>query len=137
MKQNSKSLAEMRGVTDAKLKETLESDGVYIMGKVVPPRDCNSYDQSVWVSMEVRHTVGNLKNMPNADMITLQVPPEDLRPMIDPSFYDTTTTGGGAASNNLNRYKSKKRKSTASATPEEEKNQDDIVISQFIYSHRH
>lgn len=128
----------MRGVTDAKLKETLESDSVYIMGKVVPPRDCNSYDQSVWVSMEVRHTVGNLKNMSNADMITLQVPPEDLRPMIDPSFYESGGGGGGgAASNNLNRYKSKKRRNTASETPEEEKNEDDIVISRFIYSHRH
>lgn len=43
-----------RGLTEAQIREILKADRVYIMAKVVPPRDCDSYDQSVWVSIEVR-----------------------------------------------------------------------------------
>jgi hypothetical protein len=42
-----------RGMTETQLREVLKADRVYIMAKVVPPRDCDSYDQSVWVSIEV------------------------------------------------------------------------------------
>ena len=72
---------------EGSLQREMKRDMVFVMGKIVPPRGCNEYDVGVWVSIEVRHTVGNLKNMPYADMITLKVPPEDLRPMVDSGDY--------------------------------------------------
>ena len=54
--------------------QKLKSSNVHVMAKIAPPRDCDSYErEKVWVSIEVRHTVGNLKNMSNADMITMLV----------------------------------------------------------------
>lgn len=138
------------GTTDAQAREILKRDSVYVMGKIVPPRDCDSYDQSIWVSIEVRHLVGNLKNMPNADMITLQVPPEDLRPMIDPAAYEDPRGCAGRASAHKYTLKSrnagqggKKRKvenaadsdvGDEAAKPDEVA--DTLVISRFIFATR-
>ena len=47
-------------VCEKELQASLEKDKVYVMGKIVPPRDCDAYDKTVWVSMEVRlNTMSN------------------------------------------------------------------------------
>lgn len=116
-----------RSTPDEMLVKNLERDKVYIMGKIVPPRECDSFEQVVWVSMEVRHTVGNLKNMPNADMITMKVPPEDLMPMVDTSGYSMELNG--VSSKKYSRKRNSKRKNGG-----EDEVVDQIVINRFIFA---
>jgi len=62
------------------LERQFRRDGVHLLCTVVPPRESiqRSAEDGIWVSMEVKHTIGNLKGMSYADMITLQVPAKDL-----------------------------------------------------------
>jgi hypothetical protein len=62
-----------------RMRDALRERRVYIAARIAPPRDSSEYALGVWVAIEVRHTVGNLKNQANADMITIRVPPCDLR----------------------------------------------------------
>lgn len=78
---------------------SLERDGeeeeVFILGRIVPPRqvatataagdagggdgqeeDCCYESKCVWVSIELRHTIGYLKGMPFADMGNIKIPVE-------------------------------------------------------------
>lgn len=87
------------------LLQTMRDNNVYIMATIVPPRDTNDYAIKVWVSFEVRHTFGNLKNMPFADMITIAIPPSDLRPMVEASSYNIKPCGASSST-----YTSKKRR---------------------------
>ena len=105
-------------------RECLKKDRVYVMGKIVPPRDCDVYDQKVWVSMEVRHTIGNLKNMANADMITMKVAPEDLMPMVDTSGYDVEGNG----------ISSKKYTSSSGVKKNKRDAPEQIIINRFIFA---
>ncbi len=115
-----------RSTPDETLLKNLEKDKVYIMGKIVPPRECDTFEQVVWVSVEVRHTVGNLKNIPNADMITMKVSPEDLMPMVDTSGYSMELNG--VSSRKYSRKTSKKRKDVGDG------DFDQIVINRFIFA---
>lgn len=149
---------------EEKLRKMMEHDQVYVMGKIVPPRACsNDYEKCVWISIEVRHTVGNLKNIPFADMITIQVPPEDLRPMIQEAQYTSEANSAGTKSVTKYIKKKKKRKATKHKNStktkhhdngggnsqaddddddENDDNDDDnddetsIIISRFIYANK-
>ena len=83
-----------RGVSAAAAAEAMKRDRVYVLGKIVPPRECSSFtDVGVWVSLELRHVVGNLKNMPYADMITVKLHPSDLRIMLCAEDYECAACG--------------------------------------------
>jgi hypothetical protein len=60
--------------TQAAVKE----DGVHVCAVLCPPRSSSSYMQKVWVSVEVRHQNGSLRNLAHADMISLAVSPDHL-----------------------------------------------------------
>lgn len=116
---------EKKGSED-KIRASLEQDNAYIMAKIVPPRSCTDYDSlCIWVSIEVRHIVGNLKNMPYADMITIQVPPADLRPMVDASEYSTQVHGTSAT-----KYVAKRKRDD---TVEGDAT---MIVNRFIYASR-
>jgi hypothetical protein len=109
---------------------------LYVMGRIVPPRECFfNNDHGIWVAVEVRHTVGNLKGMHNADMITLKIDPEHLR-LFDPSHYRShkqlpkgIVEYTGASSNS-------KRKRGREEEEKEEEDDDPTVVATFIYANK-
>lgn len=151
---------------EGSLQKEMKRNMVFVMGKIVPPRGCNEYDVGVWVSIEVRHTVGNLKNMPYADMITLKVPPGDLRPMVNSKDYVVEACGTSTSKYTLtrsvgqgkrkadrntripskrvgNRGSDKERSGKDSGDgniegddEDEEEDEGTIIISRFIYASR-
>lgn len=123
----------VRSMTEEQLRSSLEKDKVYIMGKIVPPRESDSFEQMVWVSIEVYHTVGNLKNRSKADLITIKVPPEDLKPMVDTSGFDVVENHG-SSSKKFSIKKSKKRKGSANGGVEEDVIEHQITINRFIFA---
>ena len=79
--------------------------------------------------------------MPNADMITLQVPPKDLRPMIDPEAYDPVSAGQFSSIKrkrklSAQRELSAQRDSDGGEEDEGGSGSDKITISRFIHSHK-
>lgn len=76
--------------------------------------------------------------MPNADMITLQVPPEDLRPMIDPEAYDPVSVGQFSSITRKRKLPPAQREGDSDGDDEDEggSSSDKITISRFIHSHK-
>lgn len=79
--------------------------------------------------------------MPNADMITLQVPPEDLRPMIDPESYDPVSAGQFSSVTRKRKLPPPaQRKGDSDGSGDEDEggssSSDKITISRFIHSHK-
>jgi len=114
---------------DGLAKGSTKKDKSYVMAKIAPPRSGSEYEEKIWVSIEVRHTVGNLKNMPYADMITIQVPPADLRPMVNATEYKMQRHGNSAA-----KYTSNKRKRTSEKSEEETLPVEEFIVNRFIYA---
>lgn len=136
-----------RGRGSSATKEVMERDGVYVQCKVVPPREADSFTNHVWVSIEVRYTVGNLKNLPNADMITIKVPPEDLRPMIVAADYEHPESMGAASSrytpknggeSDARQPAAKRRKGAkgSSGGDDSRTQSGSIIVARFIYASR-
>ena len=86
--------------------------------------------------------MGNLKNLPNADMITIKVPPEDLRPMIVASEYGHPESMGAASSRHTPRAAqgreaepaAKRRRGVAAADGAAA--EGSLIVSRFIYASR-
>lgn len=55
----------------------LEEEQVFVAGVLSPPRKRHVTTEGIWVSIEIRHTHGSLRNVPYADMITLCFPCPD------------------------------------------------------------
>lgn len=82
-------------------------------------REVDSYsDLCIWASIEVRHTIGYLKDTSYADMITMKVPVEDLILM-------------PANKNSVVHYNpTRKRKNRG----EEEEEEQKIAVCRFVYA---
>ena len=76
------------------------------------------------------HKVGNLKNIPYADMITIRVPPQDLRPMLKVQRY-TVAQLGHPAKRYTEKAASRKR---ARDQPEEEVSSSFVVVRYVLAS---
>jgi hypothetical protein len=108
---------------------------LYVMGRIVPPRECffNNNDHGIWVAVEVRHTVGNLKGMHNADMITLKIDPEHLR-TFDPSQYRSHKQLPKGIIEYTDASHRKKRRREEDEDDDDDDNE--MVVATFIYANK-
>lgn len=110
----------------------LKDRGVMLMGKLTPPRSSMGYEtNTVWVTIEVRHGVGNLRNMSHADMITVQVPPIHIR---IPAALNTKrkTSGTSLGSKHGNQANTKRAGGSSADNPPEQS----CEVIRFVWAHK-